>query len=125
MSTGFGTWRYLLRDGRFITASVQLDLEHLYRIVCRDDSVIYALLSSQAEQLLLQLIKQTESHRISLRRPKRGFLCIRIAAKTASDLILTPRLFMNLFARSFIANAHSNNEMTRLSIADTRQIFSV
>ena len=50
--------RYLLRDGKFITASIRLDPAHVYRYVCQNGSVILALLSAQFERLLLQLIQQ-------------------------------------------------------------------
>ena len=48
-------WRYLLRNGRFITASVQLAQKHLLQYVSREGVVVFALLSSAAERLLLQL----------------------------------------------------------------------
>lgn len=61
MTRTSGAWRYLLRDGRFITASVQLPSEHVFSYVTRDGSVILALLSLPAERLLLQRIQQAVS----------------------------------------------------------------
>ena len=55
MTTTSGVWRYLLRNGRFITASIQLAQKHLFRYVSREGAVVFALLSSAAERLLLQL----------------------------------------------------------------------
>ena len=56
-----GAWRYLLRNGRFITASVQLPQEHVFAYVTRDGVTILALLSLPAERLLLRLIQQSVS----------------------------------------------------------------
>ena len=61
MTTALGVWRYLLRNGQFINAQTQLAQKHLFRYVTKDGTVIFALLSSAAERLLLQLIKETES----------------------------------------------------------------
>jgi len=58
MTTPLKAQRYLLRDGKFITASIRLDPAHVYRYVCQNGSVILALLSAQVERLLLQLIQQ-------------------------------------------------------------------
>ena len=55
MNTTIGAWRYLLRNGRFITASIQLAQKHLFRYVSKEGVVVFALLSSAAERLLLQL----------------------------------------------------------------------
>lgn len=54
-------WRYLLRNGRFITTSVQLPQEHVFAYVTRDRVTIFALLSLDAERLLLKLIQQSVS----------------------------------------------------------------
>ena len=56
-----GAWRYLLRNGRFITASVQLPQQHVFSYVTRDGVTILALLSLPAERLLLKLIQQAVS----------------------------------------------------------------
>ena len=56
MSSTSKAWRYLLRDGRFITASVQLAQKHLFQYVTREGVVVFALLSSAAEKLLMQLV---------------------------------------------------------------------
>ena len=56
-----GAWRYLLRNGRFITASVQLPQEHVFAYVTRDRVTIFALLSLDAERLLMQRIQQSVS----------------------------------------------------------------
>lgn len=61
MTRTSGAWRYLLRDGRFITASVQLHQEHVFPYVTRDGITILALVSLPAERLLLQLIQQAVS----------------------------------------------------------------
>ena len=50
---------YLLRNGRRIQASVVLSPDLVYAYRQRNGLVIYALLSSQAEQLLMQLIKSS------------------------------------------------------------------
>lgn len=55
MTTSIGAWRYLLRNGRFFTASVQLAQKHLLQYVTREGAVVFALLSSATERLLLQL----------------------------------------------------------------------
>ncbi|QNI89391.1 hypothetical protein [Synechococcus sp. ROS8604] len=47
MTTPLKAQRYLLRDGKFITASIRLDPDHVYRYVCQNGSVIFALLSAQ------------------------------------------------------------------------------
>lgn len=57
MTTALGVWRYLLRNGQFINAQIQLAQKHLFRYVTKDGSVIFALLSSAAERLLNQLME--------------------------------------------------------------------
>ena len=64
MTTPLKAQRYLLRDGKFITASIRFDPAHVYRYVCQNGSVILALLSAQVERLLLRLIQQ-QSEEIS------------------------------------------------------------
>ena len=62
MTRNSGAWRYLLRNGRFITASIQLPhQEHVFAYVTRDRVTIFALLSLDAERLLLKLIQQAVS----------------------------------------------------------------
>ena len=61
MTRTSGAWRYLLRNGRFITASVQLPQEHVFAYVAREGITIFVLLSLDAELLLLQLIQQSVS----------------------------------------------------------------
>ena len=61
MTRTSGAWRYLLRNGRFITASVQLHPEHVFSYINRDGVTILALVSLPAERLLMQLIQQSVS----------------------------------------------------------------
>ena len=61
MTRTHGASHYLLRNGRFITASVQLPQEHVFAYVTRDGVTIFALLSLDAERLLLKLIQQAVS----------------------------------------------------------------
>ena len=60
MTAALGTWRYLLRNGRFISVVVRLGPEHVFPHVTKDGTVIFALLSESAEQLLLQSIRQLQ-----------------------------------------------------------------
>lgn len=60
MTAALGTWRYLLRNGRFVSAVVRLGPEHVFPHVTKDGTVIFALLSESAEQLLLQSIRQLQ-----------------------------------------------------------------
>ena len=48
---------YLLRNGRLIQTSVVLSPDLVYAYRQRNGLVVYALFSSQTEQLLMQLIK--------------------------------------------------------------------
>ena len=61
MTRTSGAWRYLLRNGRFITAAVQLPQKHVFAYLNRDGVTILALVSMDAERLLLQLIQQSVS----------------------------------------------------------------
>ena len=61
MTRTSSAWRYLLRNGRFITASVQLPQEHVFAYVTRDGVTILSLVSLAAERLLMQLIQQSVS----------------------------------------------------------------
>ena len=61
MTTALNPWRYLLRDGRCITAAVHLDQDHLFRYVTKDSTVVFALLSVAAERLLLQMIQKCDA----------------------------------------------------------------
>lgn len=47
----------MLRDGSTINATIGLGFEHLYRYTRNDGTIVYCLLSANAERLLLQLIK--------------------------------------------------------------------
>lgn len=60
MTAALGTWRYLLRNGRFIAAAIRLNPDHVLPHVTKDGTVIFALLSANAEQLLLQSIRQLQ-----------------------------------------------------------------
>ena len=53
-------WRYVLRNGRLITATVCIGAEHAYVYRCRDGSLLLALLSPQAEALLLSMIREQQ-----------------------------------------------------------------
>ena len=53
-------WRYVLRNGRLITATVCIGAEHAYVHRCRDGSLLLALLSPQAEALLLSMIREQQ-----------------------------------------------------------------
>ncbi len=68
MTTPLKAQRYLLRDGKFIAASIGLDPTRVYRYVCQNGSVILALLSAQFERLLLQLIQQQAEVSSALRQ---------------------------------------------------------
>lgn len=61
MTTALNPCRYLLRDGRCITAAVHLDQDHLFRYVTKDGAVVFALLSVAAERLLLQMIQKCDA----------------------------------------------------------------
>lgn len=58
-------WRYLLRDGRFITASVELTQEHVLSYVSREGVIDLALLSAATEKLLMQLIDLSKATAVS------------------------------------------------------------
>ena len=51
---------YLLRNGRRIQTSVVLSPDLIYAYRQRNGLVVYALLSSQTEQLLMQLTKRQQ-----------------------------------------------------------------
>ena len=54
-----GAWRYLLRNGQFISASVRVPNEDLVVYVQMDGTVIHALTTAKAEQQVLMLIKHS------------------------------------------------------------------
>jgi hypothetical protein len=69
MKTPLKAQRYLLREGKFIIASIRLDPAHVYRYVCQNGSVILALLSAQIERLLLRLIQQSDESAALIQEP--------------------------------------------------------
>lgn len=61
MNTAPRQWRYVLRSGRLITATVGISSEHVYVHRCIDGSPLLALLSVDSEALLLSMIRSQQA----------------------------------------------------------------
>lgn len=60
-----GASRFLLRDGRLITASVELAQEHVLSYVNGDGVIVLALLSAAAEKHLMRLVDLSKAITVS------------------------------------------------------------